>query len=223
MWLLGGEQVYLDIRGLSDEIFRTRLSDTFDDCMLYLRLDPRREPIPVAPGVHYFMGGIKVDERHRTALPGLYAAGECACQYHGANRLGGNSLLGAIYGGITAAKTAVEDELPIAEGELPPVDLHEDSAADILAAQSVVRRAMAVARDRTGLEAGLSAIEKLPGDIPLLGRAVLISALARSESRGSHYRTDFPEQNDAEFRKTTVARFEGGDITVQFEDVQEGR
>ena len=64
----------------------------------------------MAPGIHYFMGGIKVDVCHRTAIKSLYAAGECCAQYHGANRLGGNSLLGAIYGGRVAGKYACIDE-----------------------------------------------------------------------------------------------------------------
>ena len=67
------------------------------------------------PGIHYFMGGIYVDEKHRTPVRNLYAAGECCAQYHGANRLGGNSLLGAIYGGRIAAQTACEDAMTAKE------------------------------------------------------------------------------------------------------------
>ena len=96
---------FLDMTGLEERIWQERLSDLRAEIRHYLRIDPAVEPIPVSPGIHYFMGGILVDAHHRTNLPGLYAAGECACAYHGANRLGGNSLLGAIYGGRVAART----------------------------------------------------------------------------------------------------------------------
>ena len=104
-----GEQVYLDLRGLSNNTWKEKLSDLREEIRYYLALDPAKEPVPVSPGIHYFMGGILVDRGHRTSLSGLYAAGECACQYHGANRLGGNSTLGAIYGGMTAAVTAAAE------------------------------------------------------------------------------------------------------------------
>ncbi|MDR1559256.1 MAG: FAD-binding protein [Clostridiales bacterium] len=133
-------QVYLDMTGLPDEVFGTRLSDTLDDCLTYLRLDPRREPIPVAPGAHYFMGGIQVDEQHRTILPGLYAAGECCCQYHG-----GNSLLGAIYGGITAANHAIADEYFTDGGDFFPADTAQ-TPADKLSTQAVTRDAECAAQ-----------------------------------------------------------------------------
>ena len=100
-----GKQVYLDLTGLSRETWAVRLSDLREEILHYLALDPAAEPVPVAPGIHYFMGGIRIDRQHRTNIPGLYAAGECACGYHGANRLGGNSLLGALYGGRRAAET----------------------------------------------------------------------------------------------------------------------
>ena len=110
----GRQEVYLDLTHLSDEVLEKKLADTVEDCKQYFRLDPKTDYIPVEPGLHYFMGGIHVDRGHRAGLKGLYAAGECCCQYHGANRLGGNSLLGAIYGWITAAQSVIADgnELP---------------------------------------------------------------------------------------------------------------
>ncbi|MCQ2357119.1 MAG: FAD-binding protein [Methanocorpusculum sp.] len=83
-----------------------RLKEITDLCTTYLHRDPTEPYIPVTPAVHYFMGGIRVDRSHRTSPLGLYAAGECASQYHGANRLGGNSTLAAAYGGRIAAVTA---------------------------------------------------------------------------------------------------------------------
>ncbi|MDR1060765.1 MAG: FAD-binding protein, partial [Clostridiales bacterium] len=116
MALLGGP-AWLDMRRVPEAAMRERLRDTVDDCLALLRLDPRESPIPVSPGIHYFMGGIQVDEGHCAALPGLYAAGECCCQYHGANRLGGNSMLGAIYGGMAASRSAMAR----AAGALDPI------------------------------------------------------------------------------------------------------
>lgn len=104
-----GYEIFLDMRGMNASVYQKKLRGVIEDCQQFLKLDPRKEPIPVTPGIHYFMGGIRVDRMHRTERKGVYAAGECACQYHGANRLGGNSLLGALYGGMIAAQAVLED------------------------------------------------------------------------------------------------------------------
>jgi succinate dehydrogenase / fumarate reductase flavoprotein subunit len=223
MWALG-KQVYLDMRHISSEIFETRLNDMLEDFLTYLRLDPRKETIPVAPGIHYFMGGIAVNEKHGTILPGLFAAGECCCQYHGANRLGGNSLLGAIYGGMVAATSAMEgmtDVLPqtVAATEKPA----EMTPEDRIALQSAMRATLGISRERAVLETGLAASEHLTGALPLLGRAMIMSALAREESRGAHLRSDFPERDDARFRKTTIATYDGEHISIRFDEIPERR
>ncbi|URZ17540.1 FAD-binding protein [Clostridium felsineum] len=96
-------EVYLDITHLPKDLILTKLDEVVDVCMKYLELNPTKKPIPVYPGVHYFMGGIRTNANHNTNIPRLFAAGECSCQYHGANRLGGNSTLGAIHGGIISA------------------------------------------------------------------------------------------------------------------------
>ena len=118
-------EVVLDMTELPKEVMEHKLAGLVDDCQTYLHKDIRKEPIPILPGIHYFMGGIQVDERHRTSMRNLYAAGECCAQYHGANRLGGNSLLGAIYGGQIAAETACREtvsspNMPCAEESLLP-------------------------------------------------------------------------------------------------------
>ena len=82
------DQVFLDMTEIPEMIWNTRLSDLREQCINYLNIDPVSQPVPVSPGIHYFMGGVRVDEEHRTSLANCYAAGECACQYHGANRLG---------------------------------------------------------------------------------------------------------------------------------------
>lgn len=97
--------VCLDMTGIPKKAFLEKLSDLRDEIMYYLNLDPMKDPIPVEPGIHYFMGGIDVDDHHRASLKDLYAAGECCCRYHGANRLGGNSMLGALLGGRIAAES----------------------------------------------------------------------------------------------------------------------
>lgn len=102
------DQVYLDLTGLSEAVWKTKLPDMRQELMDYLGIDPVKEFVPVEPGIHYFMGGINVDVEHRTNIEDLYAAGECCSQYHGANRLGGNSLLGAVYGGRRAAESIIE-------------------------------------------------------------------------------------------------------------------
>ncbi|GAA0389053.1 FAD-dependent oxidoreductase [Paenibacillus motobuensis] len=102
----GKSYVYLDVSHLPRQVIDAQLDEVVSVCRKYLKLDPYKEPIPVAPGIHYFMGGIKTDKEHRTNIKRLFAAGECSAQYHGANRLGGNSLLGALCGGFFAAKSA---------------------------------------------------------------------------------------------------------------------
>lgn len=101
-------QVYLDIAFLGDKLIDTRLQEVAEVCRKYAGIDVKKESIPVYPSVHFFMGGLAVDCRHKTNIDGLYAIGECASRYHGANRLGGNSLLAAIYGGQIAAKAIAE-------------------------------------------------------------------------------------------------------------------
>lgn len=130
--------VYLDMTQLSGEVFAHRLSGLREDCITYLGLDPKKQPIPVEPGIHYFMGGLRVDAQHRTNVRNLYAAGECCAQYHGANRLGGNSLLGAIYGGKIAAQTALAQ----ADGSAHTCQITQAGAQTPLREQQVLHRAL---------------------------------------------------------------------------------
>ena len=98
-----GRQVYLDVSFLGKDKIMDRIPEIYDLCMKYRNIDISEKPIPVVPSVHFFMGGIAVDLRHRTNIRNLYAVGECASMYHGANRIGGNSLLAAVYSGRVAA------------------------------------------------------------------------------------------------------------------------
>ena len=109
-------QVYLDIAFLGERLINNRLFEVAEICQKYAGIDATKESIPVYPSVHFFMGGLRVDNNHKTTIDHLYAVGECASKYHGANRLGGNSLLAAIYSGKTAANAIEElsemDKIP---------------------------------------------------------------------------------------------------------------
>ena len=105
-----GKQVYLDITFLGKEKILQKLPEVYELCKKYRGIDITKESIPVTPSVHFFMGGIAVKNNHETNIKNLYAIGECASIYHGANRLGGNSLLAAIYGGKVAADSIEQAE-----------------------------------------------------------------------------------------------------------------
>ena len=98
-----GKDVFLDISFLDEKTIDERLPEVRDLCMKYRGIDIKKEPIPVSPSVHFFMGGLAVHLNHETSILNLFAVGECASMYHGANRLGGNSLLSAMYSGFVAA------------------------------------------------------------------------------------------------------------------------
>ena len=98
-------QVYLDLAFLGEKVIKSRLFEVAEVCRKYVGLDVTKESIPVYPSVHFFMGGLAVDNNHKTSIDNLYAVGECASRYHGSNRLGGNSLLSAIYSGKVAANS----------------------------------------------------------------------------------------------------------------------
>ena len=225
IWKVSHEsEVFLDMTEISEEIISNKLSGLADDCMTYLHKDIRKEPVSVLPGIHYFMGGILVDEQHRTPIQNLYAAGECCAQYHGANRLGGNSLLGALYGGRVAAKSACEQADVVDLSCATQIDFPPASQiSEIKQLNKVMQETMGVVRNENTLLNGIQTVQALTGNLPLLGMAVLKSALARKESRGAHWREDYPKSNDDDYLKTTVARFDGKQIQISFVPVPERR
>ena len=151
--------------------------------------DPAEEPIPVAAAAHYTIGGVVTDADGRTELPGLYVAGECACTgVHGANRLASNSLLECLVFGRRAATAALaEPELP---ASLPP--LPERAAPE--PATPELRRSL---WEHAGLVRDVAGLERLRRAPNLVARLVAESARVREESRGAHYRADFPAEDTA--------------------------
>lgn len=131
-------QVYLDIAFLGKNLINSRLYEVAELCKKYAGIDVTKESIPVYPSVHFFMGGLAVDSNHKTSIDNLYAVGECSSMYHGANRLGGNSLLSAIYSGKCAARAI--SHIPESRDECPNFDeyisVHKNVFEERLASKS---------------------------------------------------------------------------------------
>ncbi len=238
-----GREIFLDISFLGTKKIRHKLLEAAEVCEKFRGIDITREPIPVAPSVHFFMGGLAVGLNHETSIRNLFAVGECASIYHGANRLGGNSLLAALYSGRRAAEDIGSRE---ASGEIPDftaeyerewkalqAKLNTESPfpavyiRDLLA--DTVRKHLWILREEQGLREGLADIDSLleaaesirydssvlPYEnysltgVLTLARAALTCALSRRESRGAHYRTDYPE-TDQEQQYATLISFDGG-------------
>jgi L-aspartate oxidase len=202
-----GRGALLDARAAVGEAFPHEFPAVFAACLAG-GVDPRVQPIPVAPACHYHMGGIATDAQGRTSLPGLYAAGECASTgVHGANRLASNSLLEAVVFGARAGRTAAAEATPAAARlvRLVAPVLPDDAVQTLRQAMS---RDAGVVRDAEGLTRLLELIEALETAhgraAPLVAaRLVVASALRRQESRGGHFRADFPAA-DAQPRRSFV-------------------
>ncbi|MES1240087.1 MAG: L-aspartate oxidase [Acidobacteriota bacterium] len=204
--LMAGRRVFLDAREAVGDEFPERFPTVFELCRQH-GLDPRVEPMPVAPAAHYHMGGIAVDGLGRSSLSGLWACGEVSSTgVHGANRLASNSLLEALVFGARVA----EDLRGSAGGrapsgrQAPRVPRGTPRDAELKhAVRRILWEKVGVVRDEEGLTAALSELDALSEASPeaagearnLLGvaRLVAAAALARRESRGGHYRSDFPQ------------------------------
>jgi len=193
-----GGGAYLDAREAVGESFPERFQAVFRAC-IGAGIDPRRSPIPVAPAAHYHMGGVAAGLDGRTEVPGLYAVGEVGCTgAHGANRLASNSLAEALVMGAAAGEALAGNEFrPTAANGQP-------KTAPVLpqASLETLRRAMSayagVERNAEGLAALLHTIDQLESDgdradVLDTARLIAAAALERHESRGAHFRTDYPE------------------------------
>ena len=166
-----GRQIYLDVSFLGRKKILERIPEVYDLCLKYKNTDISKEPVPVVPSVHFFMGGLAVDLRHRTNIKNLYAIGECASMYHGANRIGGNSLLAAIYGGKIAAadlsgnKTDSPDwsnEIKI-ENEKLAERRKSESTFPVMYVRGLladtVNSTLGIVREKSALENGINSID----------------------------------------------------------------
>ena len=238
--LMAGSRVYLDAREAVGEDFPERFPTVFRLCQEH-GLDPRTEPIPVAPAAHYHMGGIAVDERGRTSLPGLWACGEVAATgVHGANRLASNSLLEALVFGARVAED-LQDGLPPSRhprgagrwmvGASRAVLEAPGDRELVAAVRTVMWEKVGVSRDGAGLSAAVSELARLAAAHPqaagevrnLLGvaRLVAAAALARQESRGGHYRADFPHSDPTWKRRLTLTAAPDGSAVIDLPDTLE--
>lgn len=207
--LAEGRRVFLDARDAVGDSFPERFPSVFRLCRAD-GIDPRVEPVPVAPAAHYHMGGVATDLDGRTSIPGLWAVGEVArTGVHGANRLASNSLLeGAVFGRL-AAESVKAEAVPLpgpatlrrAAGDPGPMP---DDQPDVVAElRDLMWDRVGVVRDGVGLVRALEEMDRLdaklePGtsvarNMLTAARLIATAALVRTESRGSHWRRDYPE------------------------------
>lgn len=203
-----GRGAFLDAREAVGAHFPEAFPTVFAACRS-ASLDPRLQPIPVAPACHYHMGGILTDADGQTTLPGLFAAGECASSgVHGANRLASNSLLEAAVFGTRAGRAAARQAAALRALVRTPV-LETLADGDLQALRRAMSQDAGVVRDAAGLTRLLAVIDDLsarkgPSGPLVAARLVAECALERRESRGAHFRADHPAAL-AEARRTLVS------------------
>jgi succinate dehydrogenase / fumarate reductase flavoprotein subunit len=260
----GQPMVYLDLTHIDRETLNRKLEGILEIYEKFVGDDPRDVPMKIFPGMHYTMGGLWVDFNQMTNIPGIFAAGECEYQYHGANRLGANSLVSCIFGGFVSGPNALRyaKNLPAAEGdggaaaeltrqteinhklisnegtENPfklwrelgqtmtehatvirynkGLKLADQKIVDLLARYKKVNLA-----DKSQWANTSFAFARQLKNMLELSRVVVQGALLRDESRGAHYKPDFPDRDDEKFLKTTKAAFagEGAGPRFEYEDV----
>jgi succinate dehydrogenase / fumarate reductase flavoprotein subunit len=256
----GQPMVYLDLTHIDRETLNRKLEGILEIYEKFVGDDPREVPMKIFPGMHYTMGGLWVDFDQMTNIPGIFAAGECEYQYHGANRLGANSLVSCIFGGFIAGPNALKyaKSLPAAEGD-------GGASAELQRQSEINKKLMSssgtenpfklwrelgytmtehatVIRYNKGLKQADEKIVELLDryknvnlsdksqwantsfaftrqlyNMLELSRTVVQGALLRDESRGAHYKPDFPDRNDEKFLKTTKAAFTGAPEGPRFE------
>lgn len=259
----GQPMVYLDLTHIDRATLNRKLEGILEIYEKFVGDDPRDVPMKIFPGMHYTMGGLWVDFKQATSIPGIFAAGECEYQYHGANRLGANSLVSCIYGGFTAGPEAVKyakgqqksaaassnghfeaekkrqeeinSRLMKSDGSENPFRLWRE-LGDIMTRNCTVIRynknlqdtdAKIVEllqrfqkinlSDKTAWANTSFIFSRQLYNMLQLARVVAQGAARRDESRGAHYKPDFPERDDANFLKTTKAYFAADADEPRFE------
>jgi succinate dehydrogenase / fumarate reductase, flavoprotein subunit len=258
----GENMVYLDLSHKDPHELDVKLGGIIEIYEKFVGEDPHKVPMKIFPAVHYSMGGLWVDYKQHTSITGLFACGECDFSQHGANRLGANSLLSAIYGGMVTGPEAVNyiDGLEKSTDGLPSyifdnaVKKEEDKWNNILSMNGtensyVLHKELGewmtdnvtVVRYNDRLQKTDDKILELMErykhinvndtakwsnqaasftrqlqNMLQLARVITIGALNRNESRGAHYKPDFPKRNDDEWLKTTIAKYDAGNNTPQF-------
>ena len=216
--------VYLDLTHLKADHIRTRFPRIYETCLKY-NVDLTVDQVPIRPAAHYLMGGIRTDLDGRSSLPGLYAAGEAACTgVHGANRLASNSLLEGLVFGARAASMMIKEAKPAlhaAAGQAEPLKntgAKNEVEGFIQSIQQLMWNKVGIVRTRQSLMEAIQQLQASAQELPpqtsrrncearnIHTAALLIarSALARLESRGAHYRTDYPEHEDSRFKKHSI-------------------
>ena len=235
-----GREVFLDIRHLGEAFIDENIPQERKLSMMYEGVDPVKEMMPIAPVAHYSMGGIVVDENMMSTVKGLFAVGECSnARVHGANRLGGNSLLEIVafgrVAGENAAKFAQEATLMIESEKVPSIEeiFNIENSVDFyekrLLLGELFYKNAGIVRNEKALQSLLLTIEEMQKELPLMGivdhsrcyntnlvelikfqnsltlaHLIVESALKREESRGAHYREDFPDLDEAYERDTVI-------------------
>jgi len=212
---------FLDLRHLDAQKIAKRFPRIHSTCLQY-GVDITRELVPVRPAAHYLMGGIKTDLCGKSSVAGLYAAGETACTgVHGANRLASNSLLEGLVFGARAGEVMRNElrQTNLSPEPIPVANAGRCTAEEgIGTIQNLMWRYAGVIRTGDSMRQTISVIDNLEERLPAptsrracearnlqqIAWIILRSAISRKESRGAHFRTDFPEHNDAEFKKHSL-------------------
>lgn len=263
----GENMVYLDLSHKDPHELDIKLGGIIEIYEKFVGDDPRKLPMKIFPAVHYSMGGLWVDYNQMTEIPGLFAAGECDFSQHGANRLGANSLLSAIFGGMVAGPNAVNyvQGLKKHAVDLPDTIYTAREEEEKAKWESILKMEgsenayllhkelgewmtdnMTVVRYNDKLEETYKKLTELQerwNDINMndtqkwsnqgahftrqlknmlyLAKVMTKGALLRNESRGAHYKPDFPERDDENFLKTTMAKFDPatGEPIITYQEV----
>jgi succinate dehydrogenase / fumarate reductase flavoprotein subunit len=262
----GQAAVYLDVTHIPVEVLNHKLEGILEIYEKFIGVDPRKEPMKVFPAMHYTMGGMWVNAEDQSSnVPGIYAAGECEYQYHGANRLGANSLVSCIFGGGIAGPAAVKYAKNLTTGAAAtpatvfererkrqeglnqallsgtggenPITIWKE-LGEIMTEHVTVTRInknleMAYAKlgelsqrykninlsDKTQWSNQMLNFARELGNMLVLARVITKGAYQRNESRGAHYKPEFPERDDANFLKTTRAKWVDNEIRLTYEAV----